>query len=151
MVNNSFGRPSEYSTEIGDKICERMKHGETLRAICRDDGMPDRSTVLRWCDKFPDFYGQYARAREALQDFWADEIVEIADDSTNDFMTIKRGDEMVEVENKEIVNRSRLRIDSRKWLMSKLAPKRYGEKLEVVGKGDTPLIPIVNYGKKPNE
>lgn len=136
MGKNKGGRPSGYSEKIADEICSRMIHGETLRAICRDEHMPVRYTVFRWLDKYPEFRDHYARAREALQDYWADEIVEIADDASNDYMTIQRGEESVQVENKEVVNRSRLRIDSRKWLMSKLNPKKYGDKIEQTIKGE---------------
>lgn len=132
------GRPSEYTKELADLICTRMENGETLREICRDEAMPSRQTVLNWCDKHDEFVGQYARAREALQDYWADEIVEIADDASNDWMT-KEG---VDVVNSEHINRSRLRIDSRKWLMSKLAPKRFGDKItqEITGENGGPAI-----------
>lgn len=61
---------------------------------------------------------------------WADEITEISDDGTNDWMTIKRGGDEVDVPNNEVLQRSRLRVDTRKWLMSKIAPKKYGEKIE---------------------
>ena len=64
---------------------------------------------------------------------WADEITEISDDGTNDWMTIQRGGEAVEVENKEVLNRSRLRVDTRKWLMSKIAPKKYAERIAHTG------------------
>ena len=73
---------------------------------------------------------------------WAEEINEIADDGRNDWMTIQRGGEEVEVPNPEVLQRSRLRVDTRKWLMSKIAPKRYGEKLqtEISGPGGGPQV-----------
>lgn len=73
---------------------------------------------------------------------WADEITDICDDGTNDWMIVKRGGEDVEVENKEVVNRSRLRVDTRKWLMSKIAPKKYAERIqqEISGKDGGPVV-----------
>jgi len=74
---------------------------------------------------------RYARSKEIQADLIAEEILDIADDGSNDFMRIVKGDESYEVERKEVTNRSRLRVDSRKWLLSKLLPKKYGDKIEV--------------------
>lgn len=142
------GRPSSYTKKLGDLICQRMEAGETLRQICRDEGMPDRHTIFRWCEANEEFRTQYAQAREGLQDFWADEIVEISDDGTNDYMAVKRGDDEVEVVNHEHISRSKLRTDTRKWLMSKLAPKKYGDKLEHSGQVSfVPALQLVDKKK----
>lgn len=120
-----------------------MQNGETLRAICRDEEMPSRTTVLRWAEDIEAFRDQYARAREALQDYWADEIVEIAEDGSNDWMDRETRDGRIErVFDQESFQRSRLRIDARKWLMSKLAPRRYGDKItqEIQGSEGGPAI-----------
>lgn len=124
------GRPSSFSQETADAICDRLSAGETLRAICRDDAMPDQTTVFRWIRTLDDFRQQYALARETQADTWADELVEIADDGTNDYVRRNHGedDEGWRV-NGEHIQRSRLRVDARKWLMSKSAPKKYGEKI----------------------
>ena len=74
----TIGRPSGYSIDIAEEICERMANGKGLREICRADDMPDRTTVLRWLEKQADFRVQYARAREALMDFYQEEILRIA-------------------------------------------------------------------------
>ena len=124
------GRPSEYTPEVAATICGRLAEGISLREICRADDMPGRTTVLRWLSEREEFRGQYAIAREAQADHMADEILEIADDASNDWMLRKQGEDEVQVLNSEHVNRSRLRVDSRKWLLSKLLPKKYGEKLE---------------------
>lgn len=124
------GRPSAFTQKTADAICARIADGESLRQICRDAAMPDKSTVMRWLDAHAAFRDQYARARELQADHFADEILEIADDGTNDWMTREGKDgDGIEVANHEHINRSRLRVDSRKWLMSKLAPKKYGEKI----------------------
>lgn len=129
-----MARPTKYSKEIADKICQEIATtSKGLNAICKIDGMPSVRTVYNWLNdsEFAEFLQSYTRAREAQADLIAEEIIQIADDSSNDTMTIKKGDEEIEVENKEWVNRSRLRVDARKWIASKLAPKKYGDKVDV--------------------
>ena len=127
------GRPSKYSQKVADAICQRLATGETLRSICRDPAMPQEATVRKWAlEDREGFYAQYARARDLGLDAMADELFDIADDGTNDWME-RHGSEGY-VLNGENVSRSRLRVDTRKWYLSKLAPKRYGEKLEVTEK-----------------
>lgn len=128
-----LGRPSSFTWEIADEICERLSLGESLKAICRDDHMPHHVTVFRWLDRDDEtgetFRNRYARARERQADFYFDEINEIADDGTNDWIE-KRDDEdrvIGYVLNGEHVQRSKLRIDARKWIASKLRPKKYGD------------------------
>jgi hypothetical protein len=122
-----MGRPSAFTQEIADEICERLSKGESLRSICatsRDDFMPGRSTVNRWLAENEAFRDQYARAREAQADHFVDEIIEIADQPN-----VVRGADGEVVESDP--QRDRLRIDARKWVASKLAPKKYGDKLDV--------------------
>lgn len=91
-----------------------------------------------------DFREQYARARESQAEVMFDEILEIADDGSNDFMTVKKGNLEYEMENKEVTNRSRLRVDSRKWYLSKVLPKKFGDKLDMTTNGKDLPTPI--YG-----
>jgi hypothetical protein len=125
-----MGRPSSYNEATGQAICERLANGESLRKICSDAGMPVQSTVFKWIADNEAFAKQYASARETQMEVMAEEILAIADDSTNDTMTVKRGDSEKDVADNEWINRSRLRVDTRKWLMSKMAPKKYGDKVE---------------------
>lgn len=141
------GKP-EFTQEIADIVCKRMSEGQSLREICRDDDMPAASTICGWASKYPEFREQYAHARELLYDYWAEETIEIADDSTNDWMKRRSTSEKGEgVEDDAVlrvdhVNRARLRIDARKWLISKLAAKKYGDKLQVGGDPDGSPIEI---------
>jgi len=81
-------------------------------------------------------------------DALAEEILEISDDGSNDWMERKRQDGSVEtVLNSEHINRSRLRVDSRKWLLSKMAPKKYGDRIEIAGDKENPLE-ISIHGKE---
>jgi len=130
------GRPSSYTEEIADAICERLSDGRSLRSICLDEDMPGQTTVFRWLAANEDFRKRYAHAREAQADAIVDEMLDIADDGSNDWMERRRDDGSVdEVLNHEHVQRSRLRLDARKWMASKLAPKKYGDKLDVTTDG----------------
>jgi hypothetical protein len=130
-----MGRPSDFTQATADIICTRLAAGESLRGICRSDDMPDASTVFRWLatksDVYATFQEQYARARDIQADALVDEILEISDDATNDWMVRngKDGEGSTYALNGEHVQRSRLRVDSRKWFASKVAPKKYGEKV----------------------
>lgn len=132
-----MGRPSSFTQEVADCICERIADGESLRQICRADDMPNKATVFRWLASNTLFRNQYAHAREAQAETFADEINDIADDGTNDWMekNDKDGKSLGYVLNGEAVQRSRLRVDTRKWLASKLYPKKYGDKIETTVQG----------------
>lgn len=119
------GRPSIYTEELATRICERLAAGETLRAICRDEDMPAESTVRGWAINLEHpFSAQYARARETGYHSWSDQLVDIADD--------KLGDPA----------RDRLRVDTRKWILSKALPKVYGDKntTEISGPEGGPVV-----------
>ena len=122
---------SKFDRKTADEILRRLAEGETLRAVCRDDEMPPESTVRRWAlDDVDGFSAQYARAREIGYHSMADEILEISDDGTNDWMRRNGQDQEVSWQaNGEHIQRSRLRVDSRKWLVSKALPKVYGDKV----------------------
>jgi hypothetical protein len=140
----SIGRPTKFSPELTEKICTQLASGKSLREICEHEEMPAKSTILRWLfeeDK-KDFQDQYARAREIQAELLADELCLISDDGHNDWMEKHYGDNTQWVENREAIARSRLRIDTRKWIAAKLLPKKYGEKTETTLKGD-PNAPIV--------
>lgn len=124
-----------FSQEIADKICVRLADGESLRSICIDEGMPTKTTVFRWLldDRYTEFRDQYARAREAQADSLVDEMLDIADDATNDWME-RRDDEGGNLgwkENGDAIQRSKLRIDARKWMAGKLQPKKYGDAVQL--------------------
>lgn len=127
------GRPTKFSTELADLICQRICDGQSVREICRDEEMPAMSTVFRWLAEKTTFQEQYARAKGAQGEYYAEEILDIADDGTNDWVERKgsEGQSLGWVLNGEHVQRSRLRVDSRKWLLSKLLPKKYGDKIEI--------------------
>ena len=137
-----MGRPSKFTQKLANTICDRIAKGESVRLIAEDKDMPAQKTVYNWLKDRPEFLQQYMRAREDQADFWAEEIIEISD-NTNDDITTKKNPDGTEYDtvNHEHIQRSRLRVDSRKWLASKLKPKRYGDtkKLELAGEGGGPI------------
>ena len=121
-----MGRPSEFSDDIFAEICERMAGGGTLRKICQDDHLPSRETVIRWVRNDDGRRRLYDLARQAQADWYADEIVELSRDRSNDTFTDKDGRQSA---NHAAVARDKLICDNLKFLMAKLHPGRYGEKL----------------------
>lgn len=127
------GRPPRFDWDIALEICRRMALGETLRSICKHtEGMPAASTVRQWhLDDREGFSVYYARAREAGLDAMADEIMDISDDGSNDYMERNDPGNKGYAVKGEHIQRSRLRVDSRKWYLSKMAPKRFGERSQI--------------------
>ena len=127
-VRPGAGRPTLYSDELADEICERLAAGRSLLAICRDDDdMPDRSTVLRWQSARPDFAAKCVRAREFLADYEHDDMVEIERDVRSGALD---------------PHAAKVILSSKQWRAAKLAPKKYGDKLEqtVQGPDGGPLV-----------
>ncbi len=133
--------PAIRSPENADTICRMLADGFTLRQIAKELRC-DNSAIVHWVAEDADFAQQYARAREAQADHFAAEIVEIADEGTNDWMER----EGFTVPDHEHISRSKLRVDTRRWLMSKMLPKKYGDKTttEHTGPDGAPLMPVLN-------
>lgn len=147
-----MGRMSEYAPEIGDAICELITEGNSVREICAVQEMPAMSTIFRWLSVHKEFAEQYARAKEVQTERMADELVEIADDESGDVSGELR------MPNGVAVQRARLKVDTRKWLLSKLQPKKYGDKLDMnlAGKDGGPiqasvLVQFVKTGNGSNQ
>lgn len=123
--------------ETKNRICELIADGQSLRGIVlAEDGMPSRATVFKELAADHVFADQYARAREAQADTIFDEILKIADESQHDTYIDEDGNTRT---NQEVVARSKLRVDARKWMAGKLRPKVYGDKLNLQGDPDNPL------------
>lgn len=122
-----MARPSDYTPEMAAHICSEMVEGRSLRAICLDDNMPSKTSVFRWLALHQEFRDQYAYAREAQADTLADEITYIADTPQIGFKTTTKANGDIETVEGDMVERSRLQIDARKWVASKLKPKKYGD------------------------
>ncbi len=110
------GRPTDFTEELGDLICARLAGGESLKKITDEPAMPSREAVYRWIRIHQSFRDNYVRATEDRAEHMFDDMLEIADDG-----------------NPEDVQRARLRVDTRKWALSKMIPKKYGDKTALVG------------------
>jgi hypothetical protein len=132
-----MARPSDYTEDTAQAICMRIAEGESLRMVCRDEAMPDKSTVLRWLGRHEKFRAQYAHAKEIGIEAIAEELFEIADDGSNDWMELTDSEDNVYgyKANGEHIQRSKLRIDTRKWYLSKIVPKKYGDKVQTEHSG----------------
>lgn len=135
------GRPSIYNAELAAKICERMVSGESLRSICRDESMPCASTIALWRAQHAEFSAQYETARETRAELGFDDIQEVADDGRNDWMAINDPENPGYKANGEHIQRSRLRVDTMKWRLARMNPRRYGERItqEHTGPNGAPL------------
>ncbi len=127
-------RPSKLTPELATDICRRLADGENLRAICRDEGMPNERTVRTWALEDEAFAPQYARARAIGYGMLFDQILEIADTPQIGTKTITKGNGEVQTIVGDMIEHRRLQIDSRKWMLAKALPKIYGDKLEVDNK-----------------
>ena len=106
------GRPTDYNPELAAAICLHISRGNSLRSFCSAPDAPDASTIYDWIHRHSEFAEQYARARGVQAEHWADELVELADKSVD-------------------AQKARLQIDTRKWVASKLLPKKYGERQQI--------------------
>ena len=148
-----MARPEEYTKELFDKICSQLAEGISLRTVCLGEDMPNKSTVFRWLREKDELKDQYARAKEESADALAEETLDIADDVSGDLTTRVINGEETQVVNQENIQRSRLRVDTRKWLMSKMKPKKYGDKMDVTSdgksiKGNTIIIKDFSNGDR---
>lgn len=123
--------------ELIPRICGRIAEGESLRAIVRGGDVPALSTIMKQLTLDAAFRDAYDLARTIQYEGMADELVDIADDARNDWMEVHGKNDTGWRVNNENVQRSRLRIDARKWVLSKMLPKKYGD-LAANGGADTP-------------
>lgn len=122
------GAGTHFTQAIGDQICGLLAQGLSLMSICSMEGMPDTTTIYAWRRRFPSFSLAYAQAREDAADAFADEILAIADDRSDDWKL----DETTNTwkPDHDIVNRAKLRVDARKWIAAKLKPATYSDRVE---------------------
>lgn len=115
------GRPGLYCQQMADKICSLMSEGRSLRSIAGKNGIPSPQAIRRWLSEKPEFVAQYKMALDERANHYAEEIVDLADNSTDPAKT-------------------RLQIDARKWIACKLLPKKYGDKLDMTTRAETPEV-----------
>lgn len=122
----ALGRPSDYTPELAADICAKLASGSSLRAICALEAMPCMSSVFLWLTKHKDFSENYRDAQRERASAMFEELIEIGDDVEADAAA---------------VSKAKLRVDTRKWALSRMDPKRYGDKVtqEVVGADGGPV------------
>lgn len=135
-----IGRPTDYTSELSDSVCQRLASGESMRSVSRDDAMPAMTTLFRWLREKDDFRQQYEKAKEESADALVEDMLDIADNQVSQPVLVEgkpvmMGDKPVMVRDGPSVQHARLRVDTRKWAASKLKPKKYGEKLDVSHSG----------------
>lgn len=133
-----LGRPSEYTEAKAAEFCKRVSEGRMVRDVCNDADMPSAATFYKWLENNESFLKQYTRAKDVQADAMAADILKISDTSDADNVCDEYGNIKP---NHEWIARSKLRVDARKWLLSKMMPKKYGDKLEqtVVGDPEKPV------------
>lgn len=133
---NPIGRPAIYTPELASKLCSHLSMGKSLRTSCKQEGMPSIMTVYNWLSRHPEFVEQYTRAKEESAEALAEDMLDIADESPTAIETDKDGNVTGTKLDSAGVARNRLRVETRKWVASKLKPKKYGDlaKLELTGR-----------------
>lgn len=147
------GRPTLCVPDVYEPILHRLASGESLNSICKDESMPHKVTVIRWRlndgAEYEDFRTKYAIARQIGYELLEDELFDIADDGRNDWMLSNDPENEAYKLNGEHVQRSRLRVDTRKWYLSKVLPKLKDGQQDEKPKDQSITINLVD-AKKPD-
>lgn len=136
------GRPSEYSDQMAGKICDLLASGESLVKICEHEDMPSRTSVFRWLAKDETFRNRYARAREIWADSEFENMMHIADTPMIGVKT-KTTEDGIETTEGDMIEHRRLQVDTRKWALARMSPKKYGDSTTLKGDKDAPLYPAM--------
>ena len=129
-------------------VLDHIKTSELgIKDVCTLEKISTRS-FYKYMNEVECAEKQYAQSKLIQAEIMFDGMISIADDGTNDLMTIVKGDAEYEVENKEVTNRSRLRIDTRKWALSKLLPKKYSDKLDIEHSGEIGIADVLSDARK---
>lgn len=129
-IKNIRGRPTIFTEQLGEEICFAIAVSDkSLRALCRENShWPNANTICEWRIKNKHFGEAYMRAKLQQIEVLVDEILAIADDATQDNILNSRGKIVVDHGH---ISRSRLRINTRKWLAAKLCPRLCGDYVRV--------------------
>lgn len=130
--NSTVGRPTRYTNKLAKEICDKIaSSSKGTKKLCAEHAhWPCQDTLFTWLKRYPEFSEQYAQAKICQIELLVDEIMEISDDASQDQYVNELG---VLVPNSPAINRARLKVDTRKWLASKLVPKVYGNKIDIQG------------------
>lgn len=128
MAKSSTSFTTTYTPELAERICKLIADGKSIKTICDMEDMPCKRAVFSWLSKYPDFVKLYQIACEERAEAYVEEIIDIADDSSRDYVDDGEGGMRVDHEH---IQRSRLRVDTRKWYAGKVKPKKYGDKIDL--------------------
>lgn len=135
------GRPSIYTQELADEICKEISIGKSLRKVCEDETMPCLSTIFGWLRTNEQFLHQYERATDERTETQQEIILDIGDQA------IKHAEEADAKAANAVVSAYKLKADNLKWSMSKMKPKKYGDKIDMTTNGKDLPVPILNISK----
>lgn len=132
-----MARPNEYNQTVATEICSRLAEGISLRTVCLADDMPDKATVFRWIRENKEFHDQYASAKEESADAQNEMLLDLGDEAIEHAY---RADPKA---SGAVVQAVKLKADNLKWVMSKMKPKKYGDKIDMTTNGKDLPIPIL--------
>lgn len=149
------GKRIKYTPELANKICGLIAEGNSVLQVTKMKGMPKTSAIYDWLDKHPDFADKYARACGDRADGIFDDMLEIADHNSEDQYITEEGKELT---NGEAIQRSKLRVDTRKWMLARMNPRKYSERLIHAGDDENPVktvtevkLGFVRSGSEPSD
>ena len=148
-----IGRPTDYTEAFADYICDKIASSDKgLQTLLeQEDNMPHPSTCFRWLGQFPYFREKYAKAREMQADYLADKIVHVANTPMH-MLVEEEGYNAYGAYSKttkaDAYQHRRLLIDALKWKASKLAPQKYGDKLDITTQGEKLEPTVIKWGDK---
>lgn len=133
-----MGRPSDYTDKLAREICTRISAGESMRSVCLDEAMPSMESVWKWIREKPEFLEQYTRATDERTETQQEMLIEMGD------RAIAHAEEADPKAAGAVVQAYKLKADNLKWSMSKMKPKKYGDKLDLTSGGEKLPQPIIN-------
>lgn len=145
IMANPVGRPTKYTQVLADEICERISLGASMRSVCRDDAMPEMQTIWRWLREKKVFSERYASATAERTESQQEDLIEMGDEA------IEKAQVVDSKASNAVVSAYKLKADNLKWSMSKMKPKKYGDKLDLTSDGKalpTPLLTALRKKKK---
>lgn len=130
------GRPTDYNNDLASKICKQLAMGKSLRAVCREDDSPDMSTIYDWLRIYPEFTNQYEQACQDRVEAQLEDLNYMGDEALD---YVKNNPDK---NTSAVVSAYKLKADNMRWTMSKIKPKKYGDKMDVTSDGKVLPTPI---------
>jgi hypothetical protein len=128
ITKKKTGRPTDYTHELAHEICDAIaSSSKGIKKLCKENShWPNPDTIFSWLMQHKEFSDLYARAKQHQVESLVDDVLEIADDTSNDYTVREDGKLVVDHVH---IQRAKLKIDTRKWIAAKLCPRLYGDRL----------------------